>query len=87
MAPILEPQLSLTSTAMSINRSSTTSNSFGPGTLTTNPLVMAGVIKGGFYGPPAGTAGPPELGGSLAVQNSGTNPTQTMVGSFVLKKQ
>jgi hypothetical protein len=87
-APILSPELSLTSTAaMPINRSSTTSTQFGPGELTTSPLVMAGEIKGAFYGPPAGTAGPPELGGSLAVQNSSQAPTQSMLGSFALKKQ
>ena len=46
---------------------------------------MTGEIKGNFYGPPNATApyAPPELGGSLAVGSS----TQSMIGSFVLKKQ
>jgi hypothetical protein len=83
--PILEQRLDLHTTApMPITRTST-SNSFvgGPGTLTTSGFGMTGEIKGGFYGPPAGATAPPELGGALAVASG----TQTMVGSFGLKKQ
>jgi hypothetical protein len=81
--PILVTGLDLTTTAMPINRSATTSTSF-VGTPTTSGFVT-GEIKGNFYGPPDAAApyAPPELGGSLAVSSS----TQSMIGSFVLKKQ
>ena len=83
LGPTAESRLNLTSTAIPITRTST-SNSF-VGTLTTSGFGMAGEIKGGFYGPPAGATAPPELGGALAVVNA--TSTQTMVGSFGLKKQ
>lgn len=87
--PSAEPSLNLsTTTPMTITRT-ITSNSFkgGPGTLT-NAMGMGatGEITGQFYGPPASTApyAPPEMGGSLAVNNSSN--TQSMVGSFALKR-
>ncbi len=83
---VAEPRLDLSSTAMPITRTST-SNSFagGVGTAATGFFSgTGGQIAGGFYGPPATTApfAPPEAGGSLSI--SGT--TQSMVGSFALKK-
>ena len=48
---------------------------------------MSGAARASFYGPPGTTApfAPPELGGALAVANPGG--TQSMVGSFGLRRQ
>jgi len=90
VTPVAESRLDLTTlTPMTITRTST-GNSF-QGTVVsnatgffqsapTNPNVV-----GAFYGPPATTApfAPPEAGGALSVTNGST---QSMVGSFALKK-
>jgi hypothetical protein len=48
---------------------------------------MSGEVAARFMGPPGTTApfAPPELAGAVAVKNLGE--TQSMVGSFALKKQ
>lgn len=85
--PVAEPRLDLiTGTPMSITRS-TTANSFS-GTVTTRTpgMGLTGTLTGTFYGKPSSTipAAPPELGGTLAVGNTGA--TQTMVGGFALRR-
>ena len=79
--PFAMSGLDLTANTMPIVRDPT-SNSFGGNASTTSGL--SGPIQGGFYGPPATTGdyAPPELGGSLSV----TNGTESMAGSFALKK-
>jgi len=83
-APSLEPRLDLSTTVPMTITGTSTSNGFG-GTVTTS-IGLSGPIQGAFYGPPATTApfAPPEAGGSLSVTNGST---QSMVGSFALKKQ
>jgi hypothetical protein len=48
--------------------------------------LMSGEVAARFMGPPATTApfAPPELAGAVAVKNAAG--TQSMVGSFALKK-
>jgi hypothetical protein len=76
-----DPNLNLTGTltyAAGVNNLTSTSLTAGYG--------MAGQAKAMFFGPPAATApfAPPELGGSIAVSSPGGS--QSMVGTFVLKR-
>jgi hypothetical protein len=77
------PRLDLSATGMPISRTSTT-NLFA-GTVSSFAGGLTGTISGAFYGrPDTGTSMPPEMGGTLSVNNPGG--TESMVGGFALKK-
>jgi hypothetical protein len=77
------PRLDLSATGMAITRTST-ANLFA-GTVNSVAVGLTGTINGAFYGRPnTGTSVPPEMGGTLSVNNPGG--TESMVGGFALKK-
>lgn len=85
--PVAEPRLDLiTGTPLTITRNATANSFSGTVTTKTPGMGLTGTLTGTFYGRPASTvpAAPPELGGTLAVGNTGG--TQTMIGGFALKR-
>jgi hypothetical protein len=82
---VSDSNLNLTGTLM-YSAGSNQLTSTTPTSLTSG-YGMSGNASALFYGPPAtsGDFAPPELGGALAVRNG--DGSQSMVGSFALKKQ